>query len=49
MITETFTYPYEFFMYFMTSGLVFSMFVYYAVVFVANLQLIKKISGLFNL
>jgi hypothetical protein len=48
MMTETFDYPYAFFMYFMTSGLVFSMFIHYAIVFAANLQLIKKISGLFN-
>ena len=48
MITETFTLPFDLFLYFLTTGFVFSMFVYFAVVFVANLKIIEFISRLFD-
>lgn len=48
MITETFTLPFEMFLYFLTTGLVFSMFVHFAVVFVANLRIIEFFSRLFD-
>lgn len=48
MITETFEYPFDFFLTFMTMGLVFSMFVYFAVVLVANLKIVSYFSRLFE-
>lgn len=48
MMTETFTLPFEMFLYFLTTGFVFSMFVHFAVVFVANLKIIEFISRLFE-
>lgn len=48
MITETFTLPFDLFLYFLTTGFVFAMFVHFAVVFVANLRIIEFVSRLFE-
>lgn len=48
MTTETFTLPFELFLYFLTTGFVFGMFVHFAVVFAANLQIIEFVSRLFE-
>lgn len=48
MITETFTLPFDLFVYFVVTGLVFAMFVHFAVVFVANLKILEHLSRLFK-
>ena len=48
MTTETFTLPFDLFLYFLTTGLVFGMFVHFVVVFVANLRIIEWVSRLFK-
>jgi hypothetical protein len=48
MTTEVFELPFEFFLFFVTSGMAFSMFVHFAVVFVANLRIVEIVSGLFG-
>jgi hypothetical protein len=48
MITETFTLPFDMFLYFFTTGFVFSSFVHFAVAFVGNLRIPSFISRLFD-
>jgi hypothetical protein len=48
MITQVFELPYDFFLFFVTGGMAFSMFVHFAVVFVANLRIVEIVSGLFR-
>ena len=48
MITETFTYPFEMFLYFVFCGLSVAMFLYFGIVLLASVRVIEFITGLFR-
>ena len=48
MTPVTFTVPFEMFLYFLTTGLVFAMFVHFAVVFVSGIRFVKYITHFFD-
>ena len=48
MTTEIFELPFEFFLFFMASGLAFSMFAHFTIVFIGNLRILECVSRLFR-